>query len=101
MAQFDVHRNPRAGIYPLLLDIQADLLSRLPTRTVVPLARLKRYGKPITRLNPTVTLDDVEYVVAFQYVAAVPASVLGATVASLASRRADLVDAIDLLFTGI
>lgn len=40
MAQFDVFRNPRGGLLPLLLDIQADVLAQLETRVVVPLAML-------------------------------------------------------------
>jgi hypothetical protein len=31
MAQFDVCRNPRRGLFPLLLDVQSDLLSELAT----------------------------------------------------------------------
>jgi toxin CcdB len=101
MAQFDLHRNPRRGPFPLLLDVQADLLSRLSTRVVVPLARLRSYGlKPITRLNPTVRLGRVEYVVVFQELAAVPLSALGTRCGSLVSRRAELIGALDLLFTG-
>ena len=102
MAQFDVHRNPGGGPFPLLLDVQADLLSRLATRVVGPLARLKSYGlKPITRLNPTVRLGRIEYVAVFQELAAVPISALGPLCGSVASRRADLIGALDLLFTGV
>lgn len=102
MPQFDVLKNPRGGAYPLLLDVQADVLARLATRIVVPLMTLKRYGsKPITRLNPTASIDGTEYVLVFQELAAIPASGLGEPVTSLASRRAELIAAIDLLFTGI
>jgi toxin CcdB len=101
MAQFDVFRNPRGGAYPLLLDVQADLLERLATRVVVPLMTVKRFGaKPITRLNPTVTVRGIEYVLVFQELASVPSSAIGERVASLANRRVDLIRAIDLLFTG-
>lgn len=102
MAQFDVHKNPKKGEFPLLLDVQADLLSRLATRAVVPLARLKRWdSKPITRLNPTARIGGVDYVLVFQELAAIPVTALGAKITSLAGRRADLLDALDLLFTGI
>jgi toxin CcdB len=101
MAQFDVHRNPRGGSFPLLLDIQADVAARLATRVVVPLARRKGYGaQPITRLNPLATVNGVEYVLVFQELAAIPASALGAPVASLATRRAELIAALDWLITG-
>ena len=42
MPQFTVHRNPNPGsktAYPLLLDIQSDLMADLGTRVVVPLCR--------------------------------------------------------------
>lgn len=102
MGQFDLHRNPKGGTYPLLLDVQADLLGALATRVVVPLVTVKRHGaRPITRLNPVVRISGVDYVVLFQELAAIPASALGAAVGSLAARRDELVAAVDLLFTGI
>ena len=101
MAQFDVHRNPRGGAFPLLLDVQAELLSQLATRVVVPLAAARRWGaKPMTRLNPTARLGRTEYVLVFQELAAIPRAALGVRVGSLASRRAELIAALDLLFTG-
>ena len=102
MAQFDVYQNPRAGVFPLLVDIQSDLLSRLETRVVVPMTTVKKLGaKPITRLNPTVRVDGTEYVLVFQDLAAVPLSVLSKRVASLLSKRAEIIAGIDLLITGI
>ena len=102
MAQFDVYRNARRGPFPLLLDVQADLLDRIATRVVVPLMTTKRYGaRPISRLNPTATIGGVEYVLVFQELAAIPAAVLRTRVDSLAPRRTELVAALDLLFAGI
>lgn len=102
MAQFDVFKNPRGGAFPLLLDMQTDLLSRLATRVVVPMASLKKYGaKPIGRLNPIVVVRGVEYVSVFQELAAIPTSALGERLESVAGRRAELVAALDLMFTGI
>lgn len=101
MSQFDVHRNPRRSAFPLLLDVQSDLLADLATRMVVPMMRAGRYGTPISRLNPTTKVREVEYVMVFQEMATVPTSALGEPVVSLAHRRSELVAAIDLLFTGI
>lgn len=101
MAQFDVFKSPRGGLYPFLLDVQTNLLSSLATRIVVPLIALKKYGKPITRLHPTVKVAGVEYVLKFHDLAAVPANVLTRPVDSLAHRRAELIAALDLLFTGV
>ena len=52
MARFDVHANPSGPGY--LLDCQADLLSHLTTRFVVPLLPLDAAPKPAARLNPGV-----------------------------------------------
>lgn len=102
MAQFDVFKSPRGGLYPFLLDVQADLLASLATRIVVPLVALKKYGKPITRLHPTAIIAGVEYVLKFHDLAAVPANVLvGRPVDSLAHRRVELIAALDFLFTGV
>ena len=102
MPQFDLYKNPRGGSYPYLLDVQTDLLGRLATRAVVPLMTIKRYGaKPISRLNPTARIANVEHVLVVQELAAIPASELRAKVTSLASRRAEIIEALDLLFMGL
>ena len=99
--QFDIYANPRAGDYPLLLDIQADLLSSLATRVVVPLMKRKRLGRAhLTRLNPIIAVEGTEYAALFQEMAAIPRAALGARVASMADRRVEFVAAIDLLLTG-
>jgi toxin CcdB len=101
VAQFDLHRNPKGGPYPLLLDVQADGIARLATRVVVPLMTVKRYGaRPITRLNPVIQIKDHNYVLLFQELAAIPTSALGEIVSSVATRRPELIAALDLLFTG-
>lgn len=101
MAQFDVFKAPSGGIYPLLVDVQADLLARLDSRIVVPLAvRRKLAAPPIARLHPIVTIGGTEYVALFHHLAAFPRSALGKAVDSLAHRRAELIAALDLLLTG-
>lgn len=102
MAQFDVFKNTRGGTFPLLLDVQSGTLGGLASRVVVPLSTLKRHGsRPITRLNPIAKIGGVDYVLVFQELAAIPASALGTHVGSLAGRRAELIGALDLLFTGV
>ena len=102
VAQFDVFKNPRGGGYPLLMDVQADLLSRLGTRIVIPLVPRKRYTEqPFARLNPLVTIRGTEYLLVVQDLASIPASALGERVASLLEQRASVVAAVDLLVTGI
>ena len=102
MAQFDLFRHARNTRYPFLLDVQADLLRDLATRVVAPLTAVKRLrGSPISRLNPIVEVEGAGYAVLFQEMAAVPVSALGASAGHLRARRAELIAALDLLFTGI
>jgi CcdB protein. len=102
MAQFDLYKNPRGGSYPYVLDVQSDILTRLATRAVVPLMSTKRYGaKPISRLNPTVRIGNVEHVLLVQELAAIPTASLRDRVMSLTARRGEIVAALDLLFTGL
>lgn len=102
MAQFDLFRNPKNKRYPLLLDLQADLLRDLATRVVAPLTAVKQLkGKPISRLNPVVEVEGTQYAVLFQEMAALPVAALGTVAGNVHSRRDDLIAALDLLFTGI
>ena len=100
MAQFDVHRNGSGNTsFPYLLDVQADLLTRLATRLVVPMVAAKTHDRPIARINPIARLRGADYVLLFQEMAAVPSSMLGERVATLAPRRAELLAAIDWIVT--
>jgi toxin CcdB len=102
MAQFDVYKNVRGGRFPLLLDVQAELLSKLATRVVVPMAAVKQYGAtPISRLNPIFKVHGLRYVLVFQELAAIDSKDLGEHVGNLGAHRVELVGALDLLLTGI
>lgn len=101
MAQFDVYRNPgRQREYPLLVDVQSEVVARLPSRVVVPLVLAKTYLKPITRLQPRLTIKGVEYVFRPEELAPVPASILVRPIHNLAHHRFTLIASLDLLFTG-
>lgn len=105
MAQFTVHRNPNprtAQAYPYLLDVQSDAVARLPTRAVIPLARLASLPyRPIIRLMPAVEVLTEPCVLVTQELAGITRAELGEPIASLFARRQDIVAALDLLFTGI
>ena len=98
MARFGVFRNPDAAGY--LLDVQADLLGHLNTRVVVPLLPLNVAPTPAKTLNPVFEVDGESVVMATQFLAAVPASLLRTSIASLEGRRHDITAALDLLFQG-
>ncbi len=99
MAQFDVHRNPSGNGF--LLDIQADLLDELKTRVVVPLIALSHLPKPAKRLNPVFSVARRRYVMATQFMAAIPAGELGKPVGTLAVHRDEIIAAIDVLLSGV
>ena len=99
MAQFDVHA--RSGAPGLLLDCQADLLSTLNTRFVVPLLPRIIAPKPADRLNPVFTVAGEEVVMLTQFAAAVRTNELGERITSLADERYAITNALDLLISGI
>src|SRR4051794_5715676 len=105
MAQFDVYRNPNPASrtrIPYLLDVQTELLESLATRVVVPLCKTEVLsGKPAERLNPAVEIEGRKLYLLAQELAGVPRKALGEPVANLAAERRAVIEALDLVFTGI
>jgi len=87
-------------MYPLVVDIQADVHAKLATRIVVPMVTRARYTQPATRLTPILKVRDEDYVLLFPLMAAIPNAALGEIVGSFAAQRATLIAALDLLITG-
>jgi len=98
MARFDVYRNPEGNGY--LLDVQADLLSHLNSRIVVPLLPASSAPKPAATLNPCFEIAGDSVVMATQFMAAVPTGILRNPITNLQMRRDDVVAAIDFLMQG-
>jgi len=98
MARFDIYRNLTGPGY--LLDVQADLLSHLNTRIVVPLLPLASAPKPATILNPLIAVDDDPHVMVTQFLAAVPQKTLKNPLSSVRNRQNDITAALDMLFQG-
>jgi toxin CcdB len=105
MTQFCVHRNADVkgrAEFPLLLDVQSELLAGLNTRVVVPLSpAASARSRTLTTLTPVLEIDGKRYLMMTPQIAGVSARLLGAQVAKLASRRGDIIAALDLLITGI
>jgi toxin CcdB len=104
MAQFDVYLNPNAAtrkLIPYLLDVQADLLDTLATRVVVPLILAEEMGLAAKHLNPQFKIKGVAVVMSTAELAGVANRSLGDKVATLESKRNEIIAALDLLFTGI
>lgn len=104
MAQFDVYRNRNdatSNVVPYLLDVQTELLDRLSTRVVVPLVLAEEMGLSARQLNPQFKIESVSVVMSTAELAGVSSRSLGDKVASLTNKRAEIIAALDLLFTGI
>lgn len=105
MSQFCVYRNPNPGTkaaFPLLLDIQSDLIADLETRIVVPLCPAAAMrGKLIKTLMPVLEIEGKSFAMLTPQLAGIPRKQMGSRIANLAERRDEIVAALDLLITGI
>lgn len=105
MGQFTVHQNANKGTavsYPYLLDVQSDSVERLPTCVAIPIAASESLPfKRITRLMPEVKILGVSFVLVTQELAGIPRKQLGEAVADLSENRSEIINALDMLFTGI
>ena len=99
MAQFDIHAASPGDRY--LLDCQSDLLSHLDTRSVVPLLLPDSLPAPLRRLNPVFSIEGTDYMMVTQYAAAVSRRDLGQVAASLADHDREIMNALDMLLTGV
>jgi toxin CcdB len=97
MAQFDVHRLADG----LVLDCQSDLLSHIASRLVAPLVPKPDAPTPVTRLNPVFPIEGEDHVMVTESAGTVRTKQLGPIVASLAHRSFEVIDALDVLISGI
>jgi toxin CcdB len=104
MAQFAVYRNRNThtkALFPLLVDVQTDLLDELLTRVVIPLSKAPALTrKPARVLAPVLRLEGEEYVLMTPELAGIPRSALGVPVGSLAAQRDTILAAMDFLLAG-
>jgi toxin CcdB len=100
MALFDVYR-PKGKRSVLVLDVQADLLSELDTRVIVPLKPWTgRRSKTIARLLPIIEVNGKDYQLMTANVGTILVSDLVGPVANLEAQRTAIIDAIDFLLQG-
>lgn len=101
MSRFDVYRTGNRA-KPLLVDVQADLLSELATRVAVPLSPEHLAPREeLPRLKPVLSIQGDRYVFLSTEIAAVPASFLRDPVANIeVQHRDDITRALDFLFQG-
>jgi toxin CcdB len=105
MAQFAIYqnKNPQSKKeFPLLLDIQTNLLNSLQTTVVVPLKKLEtNKDKVLTQLTPIFTIEKAKYLMLTPQLAGIQRKELGKAVADVEYARTEIINALDFLFTGI
>jgi toxin CcdB len=104
MHQFSLYQNrsDNSLAYPFLVDIQSDLLQSLTTRLVIPLTPRHLFeGKVPISLCPSIQLEEGEFILMTQYMSSIPTSVLTSPVGSLETFRTEIIQAVDLLITGV
>ncbi len=100
MARLDVHPMPGKGRDGYVLDVQADLLSHLTTRTVVPLLPEDAAPKPISDLNPVFEIRGKRHVMVTQAIASIPGRELKRSILSLIDQHDTIIRALDTLLLG-
>lgn len=104
MAQFTVYRNenPRTkSTFPLLVDVESDLLEDLQTRAVIPLSKAAALAKkPVSHLMPILKFEGDAYMLVTPELAGIARNDLGPAAGSLAEQRNAILGAIDFLLTG-
>lgn len=104
MRQFGVYRNRNKATrsaYPLLLNVQSDLISETGTRVVVPLVEDGRGIPAMPPLAPRVRVDGKLYVMATPLMAGTEVADLGTLQADLSGERELVMAALDFLVSGI
>jgi toxin CcdB len=98
MARFDVYEISGGRGY--LLDVQSNLLSGLNTRVVVPLLPLAQAPRPARRLNPVFEIGRNQFAMVTQFMASIPQAELQVKAGSLDQRHDEIMNALDMIFTG-
>ena len=99
MRRFDYAGNDHGSGY--LLNVQSELLNELNTIVVVPLVSLATVRNPIRRLNPVFDIADNQFVMRTQFMSAMPMREFGTVLGSLSHAHSEIMNALDVLFSGM
>jgi toxin CcdB len=104
MPQFAVYQNRNFQsnhAFPLLVDVQSELLEGLGTRVVVPLARAEAVSNfPLSFVMPSVELEGKRYLLMTPQITGLSRVVLGPMRGSLAAHAREISMATDVLLRG-
>lgn len=104
MPQFTVYKNNNRKTreqYPYLVDVQADLLEDMNTRVVIPLTSADTLHRPLKTLTPIISVEGESYIALTPQLAGIARSRLGEPVTNVHDQRTELINALDLLISGI
>ncbi len=105
MEQFDLYVNTDQDTnktYPYFVDIQNGLLDTLNSRVVIPLTPVRDSDKTYPEtLCPVIEIRSKKFALLTHQLTSISVSFLRKKETSLATRRDDIVAAMDLLVTGI
>ena len=104
MPQFDVYRNENTASrdrFPLLVEVQADLLEGLDTCVVVPLGTDARLtGFPAQYLTPVIPFQGKSYALLTPQLAGISREELGPLTGSLADQERVISAAVEFMIRG-
>lgn len=105
MTQYTIYQNKNLQSkkeFPLLLDIQTNLLDSLQTTAVVPLKKFEtNKDKVLTQLTPIFTIAGVDYLMLTPQLAGIQRKELGKAITVIEYARTEILNALDFLLTGI
>jgi len=105
VAQFTLYKNQdkrSKNAYPYFVDVQNSLFSDLNSRLVIPFARHESVSRTeVERLCPVLSIHGKKHVLLTHQMTSVPVSTLSQEEKSLEDYRYEILDAIDMLVTGI
>ena len=105
MGQFMLYKNEdntTNKTYPFFVDIQNSLLSDLNSRLVIPLSHYSALEKTdAKKLCPIIEIEEDSFVLLTHQMTSVPTSILKTEVVSIEHYRYQILDALDMLVSGI
>lgn len=84
-----------------LLDLQSDLFRHLNTRVVAPLVPEREAPRRVMILNPLFLVKSQPVVMLTQFLSAVSVKELGPRCGNLGDNHSEIMNALDLLLTGV
>lgn len=100
MSRFDVYKLPEPNTL-LVVDVQADLLSYLKTRVVIPLLPYSLHKNEVAKdLKPVFEIDTMLYILSTSDIATIETNRLKHKIGNLKAYHFEITTALDFLFQG-